>query len=696
MSVGVDVGTNRLVAASIGPNGEPIIKTERDAFFRIEPKSDVNSRAIKMSLEKSGSSYVLDSKGNFNVVGEDALQIALDRNQASSRPMQKGVISPEDKDNMPMLKLLLESLIGRDSSKLVYSVPASPVEEDFDIEYHTTLLNMFFSDLGYEATPINEAFAVGLNELIDTGLTGITLSCLVPGTKIYTNRGIINIEDINISDLVITHKGRYKPVTNIVKKQFKGLCTKIQMHGYSDTTEMYKFVDNHELYVYKNAAWSWIGCEEVQVGDIIGEPIINQDLNKNSHTLTICERITCSDNYSKKSILATPDVYRLLGYFLGDGSISERDSGIQFDFNKHELDNINDIIDILDKNFSKNCSTYEKEGCIRVKCYSVGLASWFKNNCYDLNGYKIFPWDLSRMKKSDCLSLLAGLVKSDGTISENTISFFNTSTNLIVLCKQLFSRLGIASTIYFREPRSHTLSSGRVVKGTKQEWVVSSGKKELHSSLADIITNINCSNSRYTERTFILDNFCCTRIQAIEFENYEGVVYDIQVEDDHSFSGPYLTIHNCGAGMTNIALIAQGDPIITFATLRSGDYIDKQVGKALAMSASLVQLEKEAGVDLFNPSNKIMEAIAIYYKSVIKYTVDNIAYEIKKRRSTIPVFREAVPIVLSGGLAWAKGYKEVFESELLTRDFPFEIGEVKVVSNPNTCVALGCLLASQL
>ena len=328
MSVGVDVGTNRLVAAIMTDSGSTVVKTQRDAFFRIEPKSDVNRRAIKMSLDKSGSSYVIDSKGNFNVVGEDALQIALDRNQASSRPMQKGVISPEDKDNMPMLKLLLESLVGHGSGKLVYSVPASPIEEDFDIEYHSTLLSMFFSDLGYTPTPINEAFAIGLNELIDTGLTGI--------------------------------------------------------------------------------------------------------------------------------------------------------------------------------------------------CFSAG------------------------------------------------------------------------------------------------------------------------------------------------------------------------------AGMGNIALIAQGDPIVTFSTTRSGDYIDNQVGKALAMSPSLVQLEKESGVDLYNPSNKIMEAINIYYKSVIKYTIDNIAYEIKRRRSNIPVFREEVPVILSGGLSWAKGYKEMFEEELKTKEFPFKMGEVKVVENPDTCVAMGCLLASQL
>ena len=34
-----------------------------------------------------------------------------------------------------------------------------------------------------------------------------------------------------------------------------------------------------------------------------------------------------------------------------------------------------------------------------------------------------------------------------------------------------------------------------------------------------------------------------------------------------------------------------------------------------------VQLEKEAGVNLKNPTNKIMEAVAVYYSSVMKYVI---------------------------------------------------------------------------
>jgi hypothetical protein len=326
MPVGFDVGTNRLVAAYLKDN-DTVFTTDRDAFYRIVPKSTVNREAIKMSLEKRGTNFI-EEGNNFCVVGEEALQIALDRNDASMRPMQKGVISPQDKANMPILKLLIESLVGKGDDRLVFSVPSSPIDSDFDIEYHTMLLKMFFEELGYSSQPINEAFAIGLNELINEGVTGIAVSS--------------------------------------------------------------------------------------------------------------------------------------------------------------------------------------------------------------------------------------------------------------------------------------------------------------------------------------------------------------------------------GAGMQNIAIIAQGDPVVTFSTIRSGDYIDTQVGKALDMSPSLVQLEKEAGVDLSNPTNKIAEAINVYYKSVIKYTVDNIVYELKQKKGVLPVFRDEVPVVLSGGLAWASGYEGMFADEIRKADLPFKLGNIKVVSNPDQCVAAGCLLAAQL
>jgi len=327
---GLDIGTNMLVAASVDENGAPVFKMQRDAFYKIVPKSQVNQSSIRMSLEKRGSNFIEDKDGNFIVVGENALEIAIERNDVAKRPMSRGVLSPREKDSLPMLKMLISELIGKDGDggTIVYSVPARPVDGNFDIVYHTEMMKTYLAEMGYDSQPINEAFAIALSELLDDGLTGI-------------------------------------------------------------------------------------------------------------------------------------------------------------------------------------CVSY-------------------------------------------------------------------------------------------------------------------------------------------------------------------------------------------GAGMTNVAVIHQGDPLVEFSVLRAGDFIDHSVGKALDISPSLVQLEKEAGTNLEDPDTKIMQAVSVYYSSLINYTLKNIAYELEKREKDLPIFREAVPIILSGGLTLAKGFVKKFETVLNTLSFPVKISEVRRANDPLRAVANGALLAAQL
>lgn len=327
---GLDVGTNMLVAASKDEGGSPIFKMQRDAFYVIRPKTEVNKNSIKISLDKRGANYVIDEDGSYVIVGEDALEIAIERNDYAKRPMQKGVISPKEKASFPMLKLLIESLIGRgnDGDKCIYSVPAKPVDSSFDIMYHQEMMGLYLRQMGYIASPINEAYAVALSELLDDGLTGIAISL--------------------------------------------------------------------------------------------------------------------------------------------------------------------------------------------------------------------------------------------------------------------------------------------------------------------------------------------------------------------------------GAGMTNIVVVHEGDPLIEFSVTRGGDYIDQAVGNALDISPSLVQMEKEAGVDLFNPTTKIMEAVSVYYTSVIDYAIKNIVYELKLREKDIPRLTKAIPIVVSGGLSLATGFVEKVENVLSTVDFPIKISDVRKAADPMKSVAQGALLATSI
>ena len=329
-SKGIDVGTNMLVVGELNEGGKAVFRMQRDSFYRIVPKSEVNRNSIRNALNKREFNFIEGPDGSFTVVGEEALEMAIERNDVAKRPLRRGVISPKEKNSLPMLKLLIENLLGQGDGEtnLVYSVPAKPIDGYFDIVYHTEIMGAYLAQMGYKAQPINEAFAIALSELLDEGLTGVTASF--------------------------------------------------------------------------------------------------------------------------------------------------------------------------------------------------------------------------------------------------------------------------------------------------------------------------------------------------------------------------------GAGMVNIAVIHHGDPLVEFSMTKAGDYIDIAAGHALDISPSLIQLEKESGVNLLNPSTKIMEAVSVYYGSVIKYALENTAFELQKRNKELPIFREDVVMIVSGGLTLADGFVQKMNEVINTVNFPIGIKEIRLAKDPMTAVANGALLASQL
>jgi len=174
---GLDIGTNMLVSAVMNEEGKPVYKKQRDAFFRISPKSDVNRKSIKMALEGRNANFIIDGD-DFVVIGEDALHMANERNAEARRPMSRGVLSPKEKASLPMIKLIIKNLIGEseDGEKLVFSVPAEPIDGNFDIYYHQEMMKAYIREMGFNPEPLNEGFAIAFAELLEDNLTGMCLS----------------------------------------------------------------------------------------------------------------------------------------------------------------------------------------------------------------------------------------------------------------------------------------------------------------------------------------------------------------------------------------------------------------------------------------------------------------------------------------------------------------------------------------
>ena len=60
----------------------------------------------------------------------------------------------------------------------------------------------------------------------------------------------------------------------------------------------------------------------------------------------------------------------------------------------------------------------------------------------------------------------------------------------------------------------------------------------------------------------------------------------------------------------------------------------------------------------------------------------------------LPRTDRPVPIVLSGGTAKPRGFKEIFEKALRSRPLPIEIGQVRLAPDPLTSTARGALIAA--
>lgn len=156
-----------------------------------------------------------------------------------------------------------------------------------------------------------------------------------------------------------------------------------------------------------------------------------------------------------------------------------------------------------------------------------------------------------------------------------------------------------------------------------------------------------------------------------------------------------------GAGMVNVALLYQTVIGMSFSITNSGDWLDESVARATGTTASRIQFIKEKGLNLLDPNDgdpktiREREALIIYYKSLILRVLDSIKNEFIKRRGSIDL-PHSIPIILSGGTALAKGFKELFESGFnqVKEKFPIPVSEVRMASDPLNAVAQGLLVAA--
>jgi len=420
-------------------------------------------------------------------------------------------------------------------------------------------------------------------------------SCFVAGTSVFTTSGVKNIEDVEIGDKVVTHKGNVKEVQQLHKNKLNDRqLYDLKTYGSPNMT----VTGNHRILSLSKEQdkWGktpkWNSVEYLRVGDYVAIPnkigkyapekvelidyvpnnygnieleseIIGDKLKVKSKWLRRHKLnnnggniiVTRKHNEINKSIIIDEDFAFLLGVWIGDGNIlTGKDysktltvnRGIRFTNNKDAYG----LIDRLDKLITKifgidgNISKPTKTNTITIDVHSHVISNYFyKNFGKGFNGKKIpdfmYNWDKLMISK-----FLEGLITSDGCVTKSgDIRITMANIDLIKSIFALSRNCGI--------PLSYSEATSLKLGGTKLTARISLPKGSIDLSNIYKLYNderlseyFNKSNKNSNIKiingtTFIIINKKSENISKPEF------VYTLGVQDDHSYVVEGNVVENC-------------------------------------------------------------------------------------------------------------------------------------------------------
>ena len=151
---------------------------------------------------------------------------------------------------------------------------------------------------------------------------------------------------------------------------------------------------------------------------------------------------------------------------------------------------------------------------------------------------------------------------------------------------------------------------------------------------------------------------------------------------------------SCGGGLCNVCMSYLAVPVLSFSIPKAGDFIDASAASVTGERPNRIRLLKEQSFFMNGHfESKLQEVLSVYYDDMIDSLVGSLRSAFESARN-LPKLMRPIPLVLSGGTAAPRGFKERFESKLRATDFPVALSEVRMAADPLTTTAKGALVAA--
>jgi len=385
---------------------------------------------------------------------------------------------------------------------------------------------------------------------------GAGAGCHPAGTGIITNLGVKNIEDIQINDLVLTHTGQFKKITNVFERDYKGHMFTVIPWKQSIPVRL---TEEHPILVKRNNKFEWVKVKDLRQSDLLVLPRIKQKqlketiikistfLNDSSIKIDgdyIYSRYTNNkEKRIKNNIVLDGDFWKLVGYWLAEGWATIRKNGgaqLGFAFHSDEKDYIAEIVSLMLTKFGLKGKVRKRDRhTTEIDYYGKPLVQFFMK-LFGCTSYgKKLPVEFILAEMNLQRNLICGLFRGDGCLGKE---FGGTkriyySTRSKILAYQI-------RDILIKNKVACGLRVDQAEKSLK--YIISlygktAEKMNNYLSLGKFLPRFR----KHKEMIEFDDNYGYLPIRQIKKQKSEEKVFNLEVEEDNSFMTDSFVVHNC-------------------------------------------------------------------------------------------------------------------------------------------------------
>lgn len=346
--------------------------------------------------------------------------------------------------------------------------------------------------------------------IVNGDIDGFSMGCFVPGTPITLADGTQKpIETIEIGDEVLTHTGKTEPVTYVMKRPHKGVVYDVKTYGQSVPMVL---TEEHPVWTENG----WVEAKDLEVGDFVLSPTVEGVGHPGSYPFA-----------------------RLLGYYLAEGNLGYdrkrfadgRPVFVEWSFNVDEIEYIEEIKTLLSAIGYNSAGPYVKNSCASIRCNSPELAQRFLDYGSQHSWNKQLHPEVLSWEPDNQRGLLRAYFNGDGHYRNDgqRVEAGTASQKLAQQLQLIATRVGIKMT-----PPVKQHSPSAVAVGSRPKY-----------SMQAVLEPTEDSRSQNHYGAHLDEQGLWRRISSISIKEYEGNVYNFDVEGDDSYVAADVAVHNC-------------------------------------------------------------------------------------------------------------------------------------------------------